>query len=211
MFGDGSLAFHEFASKEPLPLAFVHDAVLDFLRGRDDAALRGSQAVNAYVSQARMTEDVDILSTRAAELAEEIRDDLVGRLPIDIRVREVRGGLGFRVDQVREPKGRHLVDVTSVESLPETCRVQEILIISPPELIASKLTTYHRRRGTIKSFTDWRDLMVLLLTYPELKANEGLVRERLLAAEAEAKVFEIWRELVAEDISEGDEDDEFGG
>src|SRR5579862_365989 len=49
MFGDGALSFREHVMREPLPLATVHDAVLDFLHGRDDAALFGAQAVNAYV------------------------------------------------------------------------------------------------------------------------------------------------------------------
>ena len=65
MFGDGSLTFREFAMREPLPLAVIHDAVLEFLRGRDDAVLFGAQAINAYVEKARMTEDVDVMSTRA--------------------------------------------------------------------------------------------------------------------------------------------------
>ena len=39
MFGDGSLTFREFAMREPLPLATIHDAVLEFLRGRTDAVL----------------------------------------------------------------------------------------------------------------------------------------------------------------------------
>lgn len=47
MFGDGSLTLREFAMSEPLPLATIHDAVLEFLRNRDDAALFGAQAVNA--------------------------------------------------------------------------------------------------------------------------------------------------------------------
>ena len=37
MFGDGSLTFREFIMREPLPLATIHDAVLEFLRGRTDA------------------------------------------------------------------------------------------------------------------------------------------------------------------------------
>jgi hypothetical protein len=70
MFGDGALTLREFAMKEPLPLATIHDAVLNFLRNRDDAVLFGAQAVNAYVDEPRMTQDVDTLSTRAAGLAE---------------------------------------------------------------------------------------------------------------------------------------------
>ena len=39
MFLDGALAFREFAMNEPLPLARIHDFVLRFLQGRDDATL----------------------------------------------------------------------------------------------------------------------------------------------------------------------------
>src|SRR5207302_6950360 len=85
MFGDGSLTFREFAMGEPLPLATIQDAVLEFLRGRDDAVLFGAQAVNAYVDQSRMTQDVDIASTRAEELVQEIRTFLNHRFHIDVR------------------------------------------------------------------------------------------------------------------------------
>jgi hypothetical protein len=43
VFGDGALSFQEFAMREPLPLATIHDAVLDFLKGRDDAARRSGR------------------------------------------------------------------------------------------------------------------------------------------------------------------------
>jgi hypothetical protein len=56
MFGDGSLTFREFAMRETLPLATIHDAVLEFLRGRNDAVLFGAHAVNAYVDDARTLE-----------------------------------------------------------------------------------------------------------------------------------------------------------
>ena len=75
--------------KEPLPLATIHEAVLEFLRNRDDAALFGAQAVNAYVDEPRMTQDVDVLSTRAAELAEELRAHLAATFTIAARVRAV--------------------------------------------------------------------------------------------------------------------------
>jgi hypothetical protein len=50
MFGDGSLTFREFAVREPLPRATIQAAVLEFLEGRDDAAVFGAQAVNAYLN-----------------------------------------------------------------------------------------------------------------------------------------------------------------
>jgi len=61
---------------EPLPLANIQNAVLEFLRGRDDGVVFGAQAVNAYVSEPRMTQDIDLLSTRAKELADELREHL---------------------------------------------------------------------------------------------------------------------------------------
>jgi hypothetical protein len=94
MFGDGSLSFQEFAMREPLPLASIHDAVLEFLRGKDDAVLFGAQAANAYVDEPRMTQEVDILSTRASDLAEAIRGFLSDRFHIAVRVREVSGERG---------------------------------------------------------------------------------------------------------------------
>src|ERR1041385_4646298 len=47
----GTLTFEEFAMREQLPLATIHDAVLEYLRGRDDVVVFGAQAVNAYVSE----------------------------------------------------------------------------------------------------------------------------------------------------------------
>jgi hypothetical protein len=59
MFGDGSLSFQEFATREPLPLASIHDAVLEFLRGKDDAVLFGAQAVNDYVDAQNISAETD--------------------------------------------------------------------------------------------------------------------------------------------------------
>ena len=109
MFGDGALTFTEFAMHEPLPLATVHDAVLEFLRDMNDAVLFGAQAVNAYVDEPRMTQDVDIASLRAAELAEQLRSHLSTRFHVAIRVREIGEGRGYRLYQVQKPKDRHLV------------------------------------------------------------------------------------------------------
>lgn len=47
MLGDGGLAFAEFVMQEPLPLATVHRAILEFLRDAEDVVLFGAQAVNA--------------------------------------------------------------------------------------------------------------------------------------------------------------------
>ena len=58
MITAGVLTFQEFMSRERLPLAQIQDAVLQFLAGRDDVAVFGAQAVNAYVDEPRMTQDI---------------------------------------------------------------------------------------------------------------------------------------------------------
>jgi hypothetical protein len=156
-----------------------------------------------------MTQEVDILSPRARELADEIKTCLREKFRIAVRVREVREGEGFRIYQVKEPRNRHLVDVRHVESLPPVERVSDLLIVSPPELIANKVIARERRRDTPKSGTDWRDLAMLLLTLPELKSDPGPVRDRLEAAAATPAALEAWKGLVAQQILPEDEDSEF--
>ena len=209
MFGDGPLTFREFAMREPLPLATIHDAVLEFLRGRDDVVLFGAQAVNAYVNVARLTEDVDIASIRAEDLAEELRAYLNERFHIAVRVRNIREGLGYRVYQVRKPENRHLIDVRPVSTLPPAQLVEQVLVVTPPELIANKVMAYTRRRHKPKAGTDWRDLAMLFLTFPDLKSEDGPVAERLRAAGANADALATWKELVAQDVLPEEDEDEF--
>jgi len=51
MLNAGVLTFKEFAMREPLPLATIHEAMLEFLRGRTDVAVFGATAANAYVDE----------------------------------------------------------------------------------------------------------------------------------------------------------------
>ncbi len=198
------LTFHEFAMRESLPLSTIHQAVLEFLQGREDVVLFGAQAVNAYVSEPRMTQDVDLLSTRAAEFSEELREHLSETFHIAIRVREI-GDKGLRIYQVRKEGNRHLIDVRSVERFPETETIENIQVLSPLELIASKIISYQSRRGKPKAGTDWRDLAVLLLRFPELKEK---VTENLRAKNVGEKVLEAWAEIESQDFQFEDEDED---
>lgn len=212
MFGDGPLTFREAMMREPLPLATIHDAILfEFLADRDDAVLYGAQAVNAYVDEPRMTQDVDIASPRAEELAEELRSFLNKRFHIAVRVRSVREGIGYSVYQVQTPKNRHLADVRPLDVLPPCQRVEKVLVVTPSELIAGKVLAWRRRQGKPKAGSDWRDLAALLLTFPELKTEEGPVADRLRDAGAPEEVMQAWKELVAQEITPEDDADEFGG
>jgi hypothetical protein len=209
MFGDGSLTFREFAMREPLPLATIHDAVLAYLRGRKDAVLFGSHAVNAYVSEPRMTQDVDIMSNRGEEFADELRAFLNKKFDIAVRVRNIRQGLGFRVYQVRKPENRHLVDVRPVAAFPPFQKVKAIQVVTPPELIASKVICMLSRANTPKGSMDQGDLRRLLLTFPELKQKAGPVTARLTETGCSREVMAAWMELVDQDIQAQVDEDEF--
>src|SRR5665213_4072922 len=88
-------------------------------------------------------------------------------------VRVVADGKGFRIYQVRQPKNRHLVDVRLVNEFPPTQMIADVRVLSPEELIAQKVMSYTHRRGQPKGGTDWRDLAVLLLSFPQLKSEHG--------------------------------------
>lgn len=195
--------------REPLPLATIHDAVLEFLRGRDDAVVFGAQAVNAYVGEPRMSQDIDLVSTRAQELAEELRAFLSERFHIAVRVPEIGENKGYRLFQIQKPRNRHLVDLRTVKSLPHAERIEDVLVTSPPDLIAQKVISYQARRGQPKSGTDWRDLAMLLLTFPELKKEQGAVSEKLKLAGVSEDVMKTWSELVGQEIVGAEDVDEF--
>jgi len=125
MLNAGVLTFKEFAMRETLPLSTIHESVLEFLQGRDDAVLFGAQAVNAYISEPRMTQSINLLSTDAKNLAEELRAFLSDKFHIAVRVREI-GDKGLRIYQVRKEGNRHLVDVRLVAEFPDTKIIEDI-------------------------------------------------------------------------------------
>lgn len=202
------LTFQEFVMHEGLPLSKIQEAVLEFLQGRDDVVLFGAQAVNAYVSEPRMTQDVDLLSIRAKDLAEELRGHLSEKFRIAVRVREIGDGKGFRIYQTRKEGNRHLVDLRTVSELPNAETIENVRVLSPAELIASKVVSYHSRKGKPKSGTDWRDLAVLLLQFPELKSETGEVGKILQRRGVNEKILDAWREIVAQDLQVEDEDED---
>jgi hypothetical protein len=196
VLGADILSFQEFITKEPLPLATIQAAVFEFLRDRDDVVVFGAQAVNAYVGEPRMTQDIDLMSVYAEELAQELCQHLSQLFYIAVRVQEVKEGQGYQLYQVQSAGNRHLVDVRRVKNLPEAQRIAQVLVIAPADLIASKVISYYQRRGQPKSGTDWRDLAMLLLTFPQLKQESSPVLNCLQAAESSEKILELWTEVV---------------
>jgi hypothetical protein len=209
MMSAGVLTFQEFAMSEQLPLATIQSAVLEVLRGRTDIVLFGAQAVNAWVGEPRMAQNIDILSSRAEAVAAEIRSYLAERFQVAMRVREVKAGIGYRVYQLQKSGNRHLVDIRSVSVLPASETIEQILVLAPIELIAYKLIAYHQRQGKPKAGTDWRDLAMLLLKFPELKVDPGPVTTCLEIAEVGPGVFSIWRDFVRQDLVAVEEGDDF--
>jgi hypothetical protein len=193
--------------REPLPLATIHDAVLDFLKGRADAVLFGAHAVNAFVEESRMTQDVDILSPRAAEFAEELRVHLAQQFQIALHIRTGADGKGHRLYQVSKPRNRHLVNVRDAEALLIHQIVEQIRVVSPAELISQKVQSMVNRSQSARGPTDLTDIRRLLLTVPELKTFEGPVADRLQVTGASSADMEAWREIVAQEIDQPDDDD----
>lgn len=207
MLNAGVLTFQEFTKHELLPLATLHEAVLEFLRHRDDVVLFGAQAVNAYVKEPRMTQDIDLLSIRAADLAQELQRYLQKRFHIAVRVRTIGKGRGYRIYQTQKSGSRHLVDIRPIKTLPSARRIENVLVMAPADLIASKVISYHQRQGKPKAGTDWRDVAMLLLTFPDLKRESGPVAERLQATGTDPAVLAVWKEIVAQEILPDDEAD----
>jgi len=207
LFKERSITFREFAMNEPAPLSLIQEAVLEFLQNRDDAVVFGAQAVNAYVDEPRMSQDVDILALDADGLAEALRVFLGDRFHIAVRVRSVASDKGLRIDQVRKPKNRHLIDIRRVTELPPTRRVAQILVPTPEQLISQKLVSMVGRSKTAKGMTDIADLRRLLLFFPELKSRQGPVSEALHAANADPSVLAAWQDMVLQDIRPDDNDE----
>jgi hypothetical protein len=114
---DAPITLREVMTREEVPLADVFREVGHFLIGREDVVLFGAQAVNVYAETERMTQDVDLLSTRAEMVVEELRVRLADRFRIAARVRAVVPGASYRLYPLRKPKNRHLVDVRRVDTL----------------------------------------------------------------------------------------------
>jgi hypothetical protein len=180
-----------------------------FLRGRVDAVVFGATAVNAYVAESRMTQGIDVMSPRAADLAEEMRSYLSERFDIAVRVCEVVRGKGFRLFQIQKAGNRHLMDLRMVNVLPNNQRISNVLVMSPPELIARKVISFHNRRGQPKAGTDWRDLAMLLLAFPDLKKPLGQVSDILDSLDVSNEAKATWLELVNQEIEFADEESEF--
>jgi hypothetical protein len=203
---DAPVTIREVMTHEELPLADVFREIGRFLIGREDAVLFGAQAVNVYAETERMTQDVDVMSTRAEALVEELRARIADRFHVAARVRVVFPG-GYRLYQIRKPKNRHLADVRQVDTLPPFRVVEGVAVVSPEELVAMKIVSMAARRGQPKELSDRLDVKRLLLALPDLKEPEGAVTASLRRMGQPVTTLDLWQEMVREP-SVADEDDD---
>jgi len=208
MFPEPSILFREFAMDERLPLATIHAAVLEYIKGRLDVAVFGAQAVNTYVDTPRMTQDVDLLCTCAEFFAEELREHLNQKFHVAVRVRCVANGAGYRIYQVATPRNRHLVGIRQVTAIPACRTVQQVSVVAPPELLAMKVVSMTARPGTPKGLTDEADILRMLLVFPEHKIADGAVANALSLLNADEQAIKVWLEFVVRDI-QPETDDEY--
>lgn len=188
--------------QEKIPLATIQNTAMEFLRGREDAVVFGAHAVNAYVKEKRATQELDLLSTRTAKFATELRDHLNRRLRVFLLIRRLNKGEGRRIYQASREGNHALIDIRPVPQMPPAQRLAQILFLEPAELIASKVMAFHHRRDKPKGDMDWRDLAKLLLTFPELKKDSDTVMRRLQAAGAEGAVIDEWKKLVTQNVAQ---------
>lgn len=203
---DAPVTVREVMTHEEVPLADVFREIGHLLMSREDAVLFGAQAVNVYAQTERMTQDVDVISTQAETLAEEICARLAARFHIATRVRVVVPG-AYRVYQVQKPRNRHLVDVRQADALPPFRVVEGLQVITPEELVAMKVVSMAARRGRPKELSDRLDVRRLLLALPDLKCSEGSVAASLRRMGQPEAILDLWQEIVREpSLADEDED-----
>ena len=206
MIGDAPGSAWEILRGSPPYSAALHLAAVRALKGRTDAALFGTHAVNALVSEVRATPDVDVLAARPAEVAAAITAAVRERCGVTLSIAEGRNGLVL--NRPDRPRGNRIADVRPVDRLPPVRRIERVLVVAPAELIAGKLAVAAARAGRPRSHSDYRDIFALLLTFPEPKAETGPVLDRLIANGASDDVLAAWNGWVVREIEpEGDADE----
>ena len=151
-----------------------------------------------------MTADVDIMSTDAEGLAEDLRTLIARKFHVAVRVRSVARGQGWRVYQIRKSENRHLVDVRQTDELPATRVFKDIQVIAPSDLVLSKLESYAARKHTEKGLTDKVDLYRLLRTFPRFKSENSAVSRALPDASPGAR--SAWKELLSKPVEPTNDD-----
>ena len=191
------VSFREMARREELPLALVFQEIRDAIVNRTDVVLFGAHAVNAYCEPDRATQDVDVMSTNAAALAQELRDRIGGKFHAAVRIRVIEEGRAYVVYQLRKgEKNRKLVDVRQEDVLPGVFVDHGVQVVEPATLIAMKVASMVERASRPKGMTDAADTYRLLTVFPELKERGGSVEAQLARMGASRLIIDAWYDLV---------------
>ncbi len=195
--------------REPLPIYRIQEAIFDFCRDLPDVAIFGAQAVNLYVQESRMTQDVDILCAEPSTVATALSQRLGQLFHIATRVRELRPGKAYRVFQLRSEGSRHLADLRLAE-FPLTDLVERdgIHYVGLPILTALKVSALAKRRLAPKGATDLADLRRLLQAHPELRDETGGVADAIGVVGGGDKELRQWHDLLAEPVVTDADSDE---
>lgn len=198
------LALNEYLMKEPLPLAQVQEAIIDFCRGRADVCVFGAQALNRHTGVPRMTQDVDIMAEHAETFADELASYLGQRFPHEMaaRVRAVKRGeatLGYRVYQARSAErggNRYLTDVRTLDVPREhLTRADGVCYTDAPLTMAMKAAAASARSNQAKRLQDSADLARLMIAHPDVTAEElAPIWAELGASEGARELFEEIRD-----------------
>lgn len=192
---DGPLTLAEFSMREAVPLSSVFRLVFTILQNRPDAVVYGSQALNQYVKPPRMTEDIDVFSLEAIDLAETIRAAINETFHIAIRIRKSADGRGLRLYQTSKNSRRHLIDIRPTQDLPPSQTTEGgVAVVTPPVLAAMKVIASVSRAHLLAREQDVLDLRRLLETFPELR-SDPVVEENLHNFGASAAAFQRWIEI----------------
>ena len=190
------LTLHEFNQIMDVSLSDIQRSLLTFLQKRSDVVIFGAYAVNAYLkpSEVRMTTDIDIQALQGQLLVAQISDRLRQEFYIATRSREVKSNQAWRIYQVLKSGNRHLVDIRQVDRLPEFEVINQIQVLSPLELIISKIISAYARQNQPKGFSDLRDLYSLILTFPQL------VNQIKIPSENE-RIRDFWNDVQLQQIA----------
>lgn len=212
------LTLQEYLIGEPLPLAAIHEAILDFCRGRSDLCVFGAQALSLHTGVPRMTQDVDVMAEDPEQVAAALAAHLATRFPgqLAARVRRVRRGsrvLGYRVYQRRSAErggDRDLADVRILDVPRAALEISDGVQYTGAALtLAMKTFAATARSNAVKRDQDRVDAQRLLLALPDVTA-EALepLWEAMNAPLAEVRrTFEELRARVAQSVDTGDDDD----
>jgi hypothetical protein len=198
----------EYHMRETLPIFLIQEAIFEFCRGQPDIAIYGAQAVNLYVANARMTQDVDILCVNPAAVAAAMARRLGEVFQVAIRVREFRPGLAYRIFQLRAEGNRHLADARLAEfPLTDVVEQDGIRYVGLALLTALKVTALVKRKLAPKGATDLADVRRILLGHPELRQDEGDVARAIRLVGGADPELRQWHTLLAEPAVSDEESD----